>query len=167
MRTKPKGAIILAVGLPGSGKSTYFAQRGIHPLSSDTLRQWLLDDSSNQRYNSHVFGALRYLLSIRLKLRLVRNYIDATNLTRKERKQYFRMAARYGYQMQAIYFDVPLEVCQKRNRSRSRNVPEYAMERLAMKLSPPTLAEGFSKITVVKEGKGSGRPAKGRKAKAV
>ena len=167
MKTKPKGKIILAVGLPGSGKSTYFAKRGIHPLSSDTLRQWLLDDSSDQRNNAHVFGALRYLLNLRLKLGLERNYVDATNLTRKERKQYFRMATRYGYEMQAIYFDVPLDVCRKRNRSRSRNVPEDAMERLAKKLAPPTLAEGFTKVTVVKQGKGGGRPAKGRQAKAV
>jgi len=48
MRPKPKGIITLAVGLPGSGKSTYFARRGIQPLCSDTIRLWLLDDETDQ-----------------------------------------------------------------------------------------------------------------------
>ena len=147
---EPKGQIILAVGLPGSGKSTYFARRGIQPLSSDMLRLWLLDDATNQLYQRWVFLALRYLLRLRLLLGRPRNYIDATNLTRKERRYYFRMGARYGYQLCALYFDVPVAVCQERNRRRNRQVPKAAMEQLAQRLSPPALEEGFAKITIVR-----------------
>jgi len=149
MKNHTKGQIILAVGLPGSGKSTYFRRRGIHPLSSDALRQWLLDDETDQRYQHQVFLALRFLLQIRLRLGLPRNYVDATNLTPKERRPYFQLAARYGYEVRAIYFDVPLEVCQRRNRRRKRNVPKEAMGRMARRLVPPTTKEGFVKITVV------------------
>jgi predicted kinase len=149
MKNHTKGQIILAVGLPGSGKSTYFRRRGIHPLSSDALRQWLLDDDTNQRYQHQVFLALRFLLRIRLRLGLPRNYVDATNLTPKERRPYFQLAARYGYEVRAIYFEVPLEVCRRRNRRRRRNVPEEAMQRMARKLVPPTREEGFVKITIV------------------
>ncbi len=157
MSSKPKGRIILAVGLPGSGKSTYFARRNIHPLSSDTLREWLLDDATNQQHQGRVFTALRKLMEIRLSLGLARNYVDATSLTPWERRPYFQLAARYGYEMEAIFFDVPLDVCRRRNRARKRRVPEEAMARLARKLSPPTREEGFRKITVVRAGSGKQR----------
>jgi predicted kinase len=48
-----------------------------------------------------------------------------------------------------VFFDVPLEVCRERNRSRDRVVPEEALKRMALKLKPPTLEEGFSGITVI------------------
>ena len=153
MKPSAKGQIVLAVGLPGSGKSTYFARRGIHPLSSDALRLWLLDDETNQHYQPWVFGTLRYLLDIRLRFGRPRNYVDATNLSPKERRPYFRLAARYGYEMHAIFFDVPAEVCRERNRRRRRQVPAEAMDRMVRKLQPPTLEEGFTKITVVRPGK--------------
>lgn len=148
-----KGQIILAVGLPGSGKSAYFAERDIQPLSSDTLRLWLADDVTNQRYNRWVFQALRYLLRIRLLLGRPKNYVDATNLTPQERRPYVRMAARYGYEVHALFFDVPLELCQERNLKRRRNVPEEAMRRMAAKLVPPRLEEGFSRVRIVRPAK--------------
>ncbi|MBI3667936.1 MAG: AAA family ATPase [Acidobacteria bacterium] len=141
--------IVLAVGLPGSGKSTYFKKRGIVPLSSDWLRVVLADDATEQRFQKWIFMALRYLLRLRLALGRHVSYIDATNLTRPERRHYFRIAKRYGCEVEAVYFDAPLEVCQRRNRARGRRVPEEAMLRLAARLCPPTLAEGFRRITTV------------------
>ena len=34
----PKGYVVLAIGMPGSGKTTWFRRRGVTPLSSDLLR---------------------------------------------------------------------------------------------------------------------------------
>ena len=141
--------IVLAVGLPGSGKSRWFARRGIIPLSSDWLRQVLCDDPAEQRHQKWIFQTLRRMVRVRLRLGRPVTYVDATNLTRPERRQYFRIAREYGCDMEAIYFDVPLEVCRKRNRRRRRVVPEEAMELLAGRLRPPTRAEGFRKITRV------------------
>ena len=150
MKAHKQQQIILAVGLPGSGKSTYFHKRGIQPLSSDTLRGWLLDDQTDQSQQYRVFLTLRYLLELRLRLGRRKTYVDATNLTRKERRPYFQVAQRYGCEVCAIYFKVPLTTCKRRNRRRQRRVPDEVMERMARKLTPPTREEGFVKITVVR-----------------
>lgn len=73
-------------------------------------------------------------------------YIDATNLTRRDRKQWFKPDT----EMEAIYFDVPLEICKARNAARHRNVPAHILDLMAAKLIPPSLEEGFSKVEVVR-----------------
>ena len=146
----PKGAVILAIGLPGSGKSSWFKRNNITPLSSDMLRQVLFDDAQEQRFQDLVFSNLRSMLKARLIARRPLNYLDATNLTPHERASWVKLAKDYGYEVQAVYFDVPLEVCLERNRRRQRFVDEDAMRRMASKLKPPAFDEGFSKVTVVR-----------------
>ena len=150
MTTQPKGQIFITVGLPGSGKSTYLHRHGVQPLSSDTLRLWLLDAETDQSQQSRVFLALRFLLRLRLRMGRRRNYVDATNLTPRERRPYLQLAGRFGYEVCAIYFDVALATCKRRNRRRQRRVPDDVMERMARKLIPPTRDEGFARITIVR-----------------
>ncbi len=145
-----KGAVVLAVGLPGSGKSTWFKRHAVTPLSSDMVRHLLFDNPTEQRYQDLVFGTLRSLLRARLIAKMPMNYVDATNLSPKERRHWIRMAKDFGYEAHAVYFDVPLEVCIDRNRRRNRVVPEDVMQRMSAKLRPPTFDEGFAKIIVVR-----------------
>ena len=154
---KPKGIVVLAIGLPGSGKTTWFKRRGVTPLSSDMLRDILFDDVEEQRWQGLVFSTLRSLLRARLIARMPWNYVDATNLGAHERKQWIKMAKSFGYDAHAVFFDVPLEVCLERNRRRERQVKEELVQRMAAKLRPPTFEEGFSKITVVRVKKGADR----------
>jgi predicted kinase len=149
-RGKPKGAVVLSIGLPGSGKSSWFKRHNIIPLSSDLIRGLLFDDPTEQRYQDLVFSSLRSLLRSRLIAGRPMNYIDATNLSPRERHSWVKMAREYGYEAHAVFFDVPAEVCIERNRKRSRNVPDEVMQRMAQKLRPPKFEEGFAKIIVVR-----------------
>jgi predicted kinase len=145
-----KGVVVLAIGLPGSGKSSWFKRHNITPLSSDLLRALLFDDPTEQRFQDLIFSNLRSMLKARLIARRPMNYVDATNLSPHERNGWIKLAKDYGYEVQAVFFDVPVEVCLARNERRDRKVPEDAMRRMAGKLKQPTFDEGFSKITVVK-----------------
>jgi predicted kinase len=145
-----KGVVVLAIGLPGSGKSSWFKRHSIRPLSSDLLRELLFDNADEQRFQDLIFSNLRSMLKARLIARRPTNYVDATNLTPHDRQSWIKLAKDYRYDVQAVYFDVPVEVCLERNQRRQRVVPEDVMRRFASKLRAPTFEEGFSKITVVR-----------------
>jgi predicted kinase len=146
----PKGLVVLAIGLPGSGKSSWFKRHNVVPLSSDMVRSLLFDDVREQRFQDLVFSNLRSMLKARLIAKRPMNYVDATNLTPQERQHWIKLAKDYNYEVHAVFFDVPLEVCIDRHQRRDRVVPEDIMRRMAAKLKAPSFAEGFAKITVVR-----------------
>ncbi len=146
----PKGIVVLAIGLPGSGKSSWFKRHNVTPLSSDMVRALLFDDVREQRFQDLVFSNLRSMLKARLIARRPMNYVDATNLTPHERQHWIKLAKDYNYEVHAVFFDVPLDVCIERHQRRDRVVPEDVMRRMAAKLKPPSFQEGFAKITVVR-----------------
>jgi predicted kinase len=138
--------VILAVGLPGSGKSTYLE----NPISSDAIRLQLADDETDQTIHARVFATMRYLLKQRIALKRPVTYIDATNLTRRDRRPFIALARKHGCEIEALFFDIPLDVCKARNSSRARLVPDHVLDQMAAKLEPPSVAEGFSRIEVVR-----------------
>ena len=139
---------MVLVGLPGSGKSTWARNYGVAVLSSDELRFVLADDETDQTIHAEVFATLRYLLRRRLQLRRPLTFVDATNLTRRERRAYIRMAQVHDCSVEAVFFDVPVDVCKERNRGRKRVVPDFVIDMMASRIARPTVQEGFESVTI-------------------
>ena len=138
------------VGLTGSGKSTWLARAGLTAISSDEVRRLLADDPTNQTIHRRVFATMRFLVKQRLAIGREITYVDATHLTRWERRPYIQLARLHDCEVEALFWDVPLEVCLERNRLRSRVVPESAIVEMAKRLVRPTTDEGFSHVAVIR-----------------
>jgi predicted kinase len=142
--------LIVLVGLPGSGKSKWAAEQDAGVLSSDAVRELLTGDAEDQSANRLVFPMLRNLLAARVKVGMEATILDATSLTPKERRSWVRTAEALGCEAEAVFFDTPLALCKSRNAARSRVVPEDVMDRFAVRLVPPSEAEGFTRVTVIR-----------------
>jgi len=140
---------VLLVGLPGSGKSTW-AEGKPGVLSSDALRELLADDPNDQTIHARVFRVLRDLLKHRLELERPVTYVDATNLTPYEREPYFKLTRSLDCKIEAVFFDVPVDECIRRNRGRSRTVPDEVIRKMAARLVRPSAKEGFSRVNVIR-----------------
>lgn len=151
----PARALVLLVGISGSGKST-FAARHFRPtqvLSSDALRAMVADDPNDQSATEAAFELLHTAASLRLaRGRLT--VVDATNVERWARARLVALARRFSRPAAAIVLDLPVEVALARNLVRTdRRLPPAAIRRQTRWLaeSLATLPdEGFAPICVLR-----------------
>ncbi|QOY87272.1 AAA family ATPase [Paludibaculum fermentans] len=143
--------LLILVGLPASGKSTWAQQNGLPVLSSDAVRELLTGDPTHQGVNRLVFRTLRQLAAARAQAGMPVTCIDSTALTVWERRCWVRFAQLHHCTPEVIYFDIPLEECKRRNAARTRTVPDHVMDWMAARLQQPAVLEGFERITIVRQ----------------
>ena len=123
-------SIVLLCGPAACGKST-FARRLFRPtqiISSDWARARVCDDERDQRFQTQAFALVHYLAELRLSLNRL-CVVDSTALTQHHRKEYLELAKRFQVPCVVFLFDVPLEKCVERDRSRPRTVGRPVIER--------------------------------------
>lgn len=129
--TIPDPGLVVLIGPAGCGKSS-FARRHFgagEVLSSDDFRELVAGDASDQRATPAAFALLGHALDERMKRRRF-TVVDATNLTRRDRRRLLGVAGKHDLPAVAIAFDLPLEVCQQRAAARTeRTVPEDVVAR--------------------------------------
>lgn len=147
----PAGALVLLVGVAGSGKST-FAARHFAPtqvLSSDALRAVVADDPKAQSATEDAFDLLHRILAMRLRRGRL-TVVDATNVEEWARRELLSIARAHRRPAVAIVLDLPMAVIAERNAARADGSrPRAALTRQARWLrdSLASLAdEGFAEV---------------------
>ncbi len=141
-RTIPRDALVLLIGVAGSGKSTFAARHFIPTeiLSSDALRAMITDDPHAQGATDDAFDLLHRLLAMRLR-RGRRTVVDATNVEEWARAELLAVARRHRRPAVAIVLDLPLEVAMARNLARPQPRPPNAALRRQHRWLQDTLVE--------------------------
>lgn len=143
---------LLAIGIPGSGKTTVLAplaqSHGFTYINRDDIRKELLGDATDQSQNKRVWEeANRRTAEALLAGRDV--LLDATFVESWKRKDMISFLREHGVdRILGIVFTTPLEIAQERNTLRERTVPSQVLEDMhaALIKTPPSLSEGFDAL---------------------
>jgi protein phosphatase len=143
-----KNALIVVIGPPASGKSTWsksFAQKvGAKYVSTDAIRAEFGKGEGDQSINP--FGAA--IGRVRNALTQGRHVvIDATNINRSARKTFTKIADEFGAYKIAIAFEVPREELLKRDAQRDRHVGPEVIDRYIKDYRRPDETE-FDKVVI-------------------
>ncbi len=115
----PDFAVVVLIGVSGSGKSTFVRQHFLPSecLSSDAFRAMVSDDENDQSATNDAFEALHYLAEVRLRRRKI-VVIDATNVQEAARLPLVELARRNDVMAVAIVLNVSERTCRERNQER-------------------------------------------------
>jgi predicted kinase len=135
--------LVVMVGLQGAGKSTWVARHlaGTHVVVSKD--HWPNARRREDRQRRVVAALLAEGASV---------VVDNTDPSPVERAPLVELAAAAGVPVRAVFLDVQLEVCRQRNEARAgrARVPDVGLFSTAARLVPPSTAEGFTTVEVVR-----------------
>lgn len=157
--------LILTVGLPGSGKSTFLknriAKEGGIRVSRDDIRFSILKDGEDYfAHETEVFNTFIKTIQTAIDTGAEEKiYVDATHLSKAGRTQLLDNLDLYNVdKIEILYFDIPLLTCLRRNEQRRgigrTYVPKGVIRRMSAQMEAPKLKENYTynKIWIVNEG---------------
>lgn len=156
------GSLIMMVGLPGSGKSTF-----AHSIPVVASQKYGYDRDrfiilSSDEIRNELFGCYRQedtpTVFNELHRRIFENvnkgkYViyDATNISREKRKNFFnelnnrcKVASSIGKAI--VFMATPFESCLKRNKMRDNVVPDEYIEMMYKNMNIPDFFEGANDV---------------------
>lgn len=131
-------SLVILIGLPASGKSTYFRQHfaatHVH-VSKDVLPR-------GARQETLIDAALKAGKSV---------VVDNTNPSPDARAPLIALGRRHGARIVGYFFEIDVKTALVRNRQREgkARVPDVALFVTRKKLLPPSYDEGFDEIHVI------------------
>lgn len=149
--------LVLMVGIPGSGKSTFTKTHnitGYKVISRDEIRFNLVKpDEEYFSKETEVFST--FVSKTKEALANGENVIaDATFINEASRTKFLRAlgGSLEKTKIIAVKMDTPLEVCLERNEKRTgrAKVPREAIRRMELQSTTPDLEEGFDEIYIYK-----------------
>ena len=134
--------LVILVGLPGAGKSTFYRERfaATHVLvSKDLMKNARRPARRQEALIADALGAGRDVV------------VDNTNPAVKDREPLIALARAHGARVVAYFFAATPAECFARNRLREgpARVPDAAIFIINKRLQPPTLAEGLDALSYV------------------
>ena len=148
--------LVMMMGIPGSGKSTWIKNNfpEIIPVSRDAIRFKLLDerggdyfDHETEVFNSFIHQIIGSLVADEITI------ADATHLNKKSRAKVLDKVRKYADEIEVVWIDTSLETAFKQNDMREGRawVRHGIIRRMWFSIEEPTMKEGFTKITIIKE----------------
>lgn len=143
--------LILLVGVPGSGKTTYAKEHieanTVH-LSSDTIRAELYGDESIQGDPAEVFSLMQ-----KRAVEALNDgkdvWYDATNITRKDRASIINICPPFA-KIEVHIIWAPIEVCIERDKERDRTVGKAVIDKMLKRFQAPYYDEGIDEIKIIR-----------------
>ena len=137
-------ALIILVGPPASGKSTwgktFAAQNGVTYVSTDAIRAEIGSGEADQTVSAAAFNLARRRISNALS-QGKNAMIDATNVNRKSRKDWVKIGRENNSYLIAVAFEVSRNELYRRDAQRNRHVGNDIIDRFVDKYSRPDLTE--------------------------
>lgn len=137
--------LVLLIGLPGSGKSTFFQENfsQTHRLvSKDLLKKKRNKDRRQRRLLEDAFEARTPVV------------LDNTHPNAESRAPWIAWGKQKGWKVKGYYISCSVEECLERNSARPEEsrVPDVGFFTILRELQRPAYSEGFDELHFVSQG---------------